>query len=153
MIHVAYALYILFVIMALLRGRARLWGRSRRAWVIWSVAMVVLPALAATAVTLLITSGPDNLDTGMVIVAGYAVGAFLFIAGMALGRRRERDSGLPLRSVGWSLVAGVTLVPATIALFAPLAGLLAFFVLPREPKRHSSSALFYRQHDVAGHVP
>ncbi len=141
MIHVAYALYGLFVILALLRGRAAPWGRARRAWVIWSVAMVVLPALAAAAVTLLITSGPDSVDTGTVIVTGYAVGAFLFIAGMALGRRREGDSGLPLRSVGWSLVAGVTLVPATIALFAPLAGLLAFFVLPRDFQHHPRSEL------------
>lgn len=131
MIHVAYALYIFFVILALLRGRSALRSRARSAWVIWSVAMVVLPALAAAAVTLLITGGPDSVNTGAVIVAGYAVGAFLFTAGMVLGRQRERDSGLALRSVGWSLVAGVTLVPATIALFAPVAGLLAFFVLPR----------------------
>ena len=134
MVHVAYALYIFFVILALLRGRAALWNRARRAWVIWSVAMVVLPALAAAAVTLLITSGPDSINAGTVIVAGYAVGAFLLIVGMVLDRGRERDSGLPLRYAGWSLVAGVTLVPATIALFAPVAGLLAFFVLPRHPQ-------------------
>ena len=133
MISVAYALYVVFVILALLRGRAALRTRARRAWVIWSTAMVVLPALVAVVVTLLIASGPDSLNTGVVMVVGYAVGACLFIAGAAFVRRREHDSGLPFRSVGWSLVAGVTLVPATTALLAPVAGLLAFFVFQRHP--------------------
>lgn len=135
MIIAAYALYIWFVALALYRGRKAFPGRSRTIWLMWAIAMVILPAFGTAGLTLLLTSSESHsISPGLAIVGGYVVGALLFLIGVALGRRREYGFGLSLRCAGWSIAAGITLIPATIVLLAPLAGLLAFWVLPSRPR-------------------
>lgn len=133
----AYPAYILFVALALRRGwSAHLTG----AHMVWPITMVVLPAvLAGTFYLLLVNDAASNEshDGGILrwILLGYVLGASLFIVGSALGLR-ERDSGLPYRTLGWSIMAGITLIPSYILiLFVPLAGLVAFWVPPRKSPR------------------
>jgi hypothetical protein len=128
MVFAAYALYALLTSFALLRGQrmgAALSGRL--AWRASIPIMILLPVTTATALTMAISNQSDSAAP-WVLAFGYSAGALIFLSGFGFLMKLSPSSGLLLRAIGWSVVAGVTLIPATLVIFSPLAGFLAFSV-------------------------
>ncbi len=128
-------LYAVYVLYAALTGaaivlRSRLFSRSEgaRTWRVTAAAMVLAPpAIAAASMTLLVSGDVDPL----LVLSLSGPGAAMLLVGIAMRFGSAPLVALALRLTGWSLIGGLTLIPAGIALFAPLSGLLAFFVPER----------------------
>ena len=129
---VAYVWYIGFVAWALRRthrgaidaGRLRDWRTT--AW-----AMALLP-FAGCAGALLMASQTES--AAALIASFYATGGVLLAAGLVLSWGGASTWPLLLRLGGWGLVAGLTIVPSTLALLLPFVSLLAF-VVPEDYRR------------------
>jgi len=107
-------------------------GRLRD-WQITAWAMALLP-FAGCAGALLMASQTEN--AAALIPSFYATGAFLLAAGLLATWAGASTWSLLLRLAGWGLIAGLTIVPATLVLLLPLVSLLAFFV-PEDYRRRS----------------
>lgn len=130
-----YIPYAAFTVWALLRARR---PASRAgdlgAWRLTAAAMVLLPVLFAMLALLLLVSTEQGPP---VIVGFFSVGGIMLVAGL-LWRQTTPSSGPRfLRLGGWSLIAGIALVPSwLLILVLPAVGLLAFLV----PGRYQDSA-------------
>ena len=135
---VAYVWYVGFVAWALRRthrgaidaGRLRDWRST--AW-----GMALLP-IAGAAAALVVAWQTEN--AAALILSFYAAGAFLLAAGLLATWAGAPTWPLLLRLAGWSLIAGLTIVPSTLALLLPFVSLLAF-VVPEDYRRRQARAI------------
>lgn len=126
MLFAVYPIYLLAIAGAVIRVR-RTWIRagSEIEWRIASLEMLVLPIAASLIIfTLAANNERPEIIIGVPLIPGFA----LLALGFFLAQRMP-DIALQLRIAGWSLVAGLVLVPSSLVIFAPLIGLLAFPVI------------------------
>ena len=111
-------------------------GRLRD-WRITAWAMALLP-FTGCAGALLMASQTENATA--LILSFYAAGAFLLAAGLLATWAGAPTWPLLLRLAGWGLIAGLTIVPSTLALLLPFVSLLAF-VVPEDYRRRQARAI------------
>jgi hypothetical protein len=109
----AYVFFIVFVFWAVRRAPP------------WCAAVMIgaPPALAVILTSLLIggfIGGPTVLLSSLPCAALVVIGIYL--------KSILPNSSQALRLLGWSIVAGIVLIPASTVLLAPFAGLAAFLV-------------------------
>lgn len=115
---IAYGLYALLLIAAIWRIRSAPECRTAAA------AAALMPVLTAAVLT---WYALDTQNGAVAVLSTLAAGAWLFAVSLPF-------TFIPLstptrqaaRITGWSLIAAVTLIPATTLLLAPFAGALAF---------------------------
>jgi hypothetical protein len=143
--YVPYALYAVFTLFAVALSLRIPWTSSAQERSLVSIGMVAAPPLIAVLLTTLLVN--DILEAWILLVVGLQ-GLLALMLGVVLSPllRRPMDC-LVLRLVGWSSIAAILLIPASTALFAPIAGALAFLVpvgnlaaLSSKPVRQSSSS-------------
>lgn len=128
MIFAAYALYALLTALALLRGwRMGTAVQASLPLVTTVTTMVLLPPVLAASFTVDLGNHSDLRSAAILLT--FSAGVLTYAAGFADLSKPASNVGLLLRATGWSLVAGVTLIPSILALLAPAAGLLAFTVV------------------------
>jgi hypothetical protein len=122
-----YLPYAAFTVWALLRAHRSASQAGRlRAWRITAAAMVLLPVLFAMLALLLLVSTEQG---PAVIVGFFSVGGIMLVAGLLWHQTTPSSGPRFLRLGGWSLIAGITLVPSwLLVLLLPVVGLLAFLV-------------------------
>jgi hypothetical protein len=111
-------------------GRLRDWRST--AW-----AMALLP-IAGAAAALVVAWQTEN--AAALIASFYATGGVLLAAGLLATWASASTWPLLLRLAGWGLIAGLTIVPSTLALLLPLVSLLAF-VVPEDYRRQQARAI------------
>jgi hypothetical protein len=122
-----YLPYVVFTVWALLRTRCGASRASRlKDWWFTAVAMAALPIVIAAAAFAVATQTENGVA---VVLSFYVPGGLMLIAGLAPGETIAAAWRRWLRICGWSLIAGMTLVPSWLLIFVlPLVGLLAFLV-------------------------
>ena len=130
-----YLPYAAFTVWALLRAHRSASQAGRlRAWRLTAAAMVLLPVLFAMLALLLLVSTEQG---PAVIVGFFSVGGVMLVAGLIWHQTTPSSGPRLLRLGGWSLIAGIALVPSwLLVLVLPVVGLLAFLV----PGRYQDSA-------------
>ena len=101
------------------------------------MAMTALPVALAVALTALLLDAHDAASK--FVMWGAAPAALAFMAGL-YAPGLSASTRLTLRVLGWSVLAGITLIPASIALFAPGSGLLALLVPERRFRMRTEDA-------------
>jgi hypothetical protein len=138
-----YSAFVVATAWSLLRKRREA-AEVGRGFMLAAVAagMVVLPLASAvgTIVALAQTQAPLAVLTPICVL-----GAALFGGGVLLESAFSSELALPLRLIGWSLLAGVALIPSFLVFLLPIPTVLAFFV-PRllendSPKRRTNPAV------------
>lgn len=126
MLFVLYPLYLLIVAAVLLRAR-RSWSAAGRLaeWRVAAAQALALPVAAGAAV-LGLAGMTERAE--VILALPLTPGIALLAFGFALAHGAP-DLALELRIAGWSLVAGLALVPSSLVLLAPLAGLALYAVL------------------------
>jgi hypothetical protein len=88
--------------------------------------MLLLPVLVALVDVLLLIETEQGIA---VIVGSFAIGGAMFVAGLVQGRGAAPAGARFLRVAGWSVAAGITMVPSwLLVLLLPVVGLAAFLV-------------------------
>jgi hypothetical protein len=98
--------------------------------------MLLQPPLVATAITWFATETHQGAIAALVVLAP---ALWWYVLSFPPFAPRAADTRWAARVVGWSLIAGVTLVPAATVLLAPLSGLLAFptLMVRRDRAQHA----------------
>ena len=122
-----YLPYVAFTVWALLRAHRSASQTDRlRTWRLTAAAMVLLPVLFAMLALLLLVSTEQG---PAVIVGFFSVGGIMLVAGLLWQQTTPSSGPRFLRLGGWSLIAGIALVPSwLLILVLPAVGLLAFLV-------------------------
>lgn len=119
---------------AWLRVRARGAGLLSEWWLL-GITLLLFPVAIAMLTLNLLTRTDAGAPLTIFIV--YLLGFVLLALGFVIGDR-WRLAGLVVL-LGWSVVAGLTLVPSTLSLALPVVALLSFPVLARlSPPKPSS---------------
>ncbi len=134
MLYVAYSAYIVLTAWAIVRWKTTTAAGDGRTYYVISGCMAILPALVASTSSILLR---EDLVGATWPLSLFLSGAMLLLAGLMLNFLNPSRRHVSLRLAGWSLLSGVLLIPASIALLAPVAGLLAFLV----PERYASPAV------------
>jgi len=88
--------------------------------------MVLLPMLLAALAFLLLTQTEEGVA---VVLCFLGLGGLMLMAGLLWHQTTPSSGARLLRIGGWSLIAGITLVPSwLLILVLPAVGLLAFLV-------------------------
>jgi len=88
--------------------------------------MVLLPMLLAALAFLLLTQTEEGVA---LVLCFLGLGSLMLIAGLLWNQTTPSSGARLLRIGGWSLIAGITLVPSwLLILVLPAVGLLAFLV-------------------------
>jgi hypothetical protein len=136
MFYATYAVYASITGWAVLRmyhsAAARQVERSASA-----LTMMALPILLALVLTTLLLNTDETASE--FVVWGAAPAAAVFLAGL-YPSALPPSSRLALRLVGWSVLAGITLIPAGIALLSPVSALLAHLVPERRWRMEAEDA-------------
>jgi len=122
-----YVPYAAFTVWALLRAhRSASEGGRLRAWTLTAAAMVLLPMLLAALAFLLLKQTEEGVP---LVLCFFGIGGVTLVAGLLWHETTPSSGARLLRIGGWSLIAGITLVPSWLLILAlPAVGLLAFFV-------------------------
>ncbi len=126
MFPVFYLPYLFFLGWALLRARREAVEAGRLPeWRLMAAAMVFAPVAVGIAVAV----AAQETESATVLLTTFYVPGAAMLAGGLLPAPLPSSWRLALRVVGWSLIAGITLVPSwLLVFFVPLAGAMAFFV-------------------------
>jgi len=143
---VFYGLYLVFVgsvVWALWRRRGVASEAGRRsAFRLTALGMALLPI--ANAIWIVAALAHAESVALPLIALFFLLGATLFGAGLLPGRIPSSMWPLLLRVFGWSLIAGVALIPSFLVLLLPVPIALAFFV-PQGQRRGETPAHAQRQ--------
>jgi uncharacterized membrane protein len=121
-----YGTFIVAVVWAVLRKRRRAFGAGRHlVFCMTAVSMVLLPVISAVGTVFVLEQTENRIA---VIISFWAVGAVLLGAGLLLASTAPSSWWLLLRLFGWSLIAGVALIPSFLVFLLPVPSLLAFLV-------------------------
>lgn len=113
---VAYAWFVAAVVVTI---RRRDFRRPQRWDGVARFAGALAGLLAVAGAIDLLRGNPSTL--GRVLLAALLAGGLDYLCGIALWRRR---AGVTLRWTGWALCTCALLVPSTLSLLLPIAGLL-----------------------------
>jgi hypothetical protein len=122
-----YAAFGASTVWALLRRRHEASAAGhRRAWRLTVLSMVFLPVASAVAtVTVLVHT--ESVVFADIVLLNF-LGGVLIGAGLLLRTTLPSTWALLLRLSGWSIIAGVALIPSFLVFLLPIPSLLAFLV-------------------------
>lgn len=128
MFYASYLFYFVLVAAAVSRNRRRAINlRRTREWLLASAIMTFLPVVLAVLITIYFLRDRDANVSFLVLV--FLVGVTLLLTGKYASAGHSSTAIAPaLETVGWSLIAAGTLVPASTVLLAPIAGVLSLAV-------------------------
>jgi hypothetical protein len=122
-----YVPYVAFTIWALVRAHKSASIRGNlAAWRLTASAMALLPVLFAMLALLLLV----GTEQGPAVIVGFfSAGGIMLVAGLIWNKAAAPARARALRLGGWSLIAGIALVPSwLLVLLLPVVGVLAFLV-------------------------
>jgi len=112
---------------ALLRKRRNAWeAGQRRTWQVTALGMALFPVASAVAIVIILAHAESIVPAEIVLFN--ALGGLLIAGGLLLKSTLSSTWLLVLRLCGWSLLAGVALIPSFLVFLLPVASLLAFLV-------------------------
>lgn len=132
MIFAAYAIYAFLLAAALWRSRGGSMWRTSAAF------MLLLPVVVAAGITWYAIETQRGAAAVLFVLPP---GLWLYVVGLQPLIRLAPLTRWTARTAGWSLIAWITLIPATTVLLAPISGLLAFVTvgITRNPASRSDA--------------